>query len=54
MLRVRQWNLDVRECEEPMLRGNEALTGNDAQYREHALIEHIPGAHLLLDHLLAG
>src|SRR5689334_13269479 len=27
---------------------------NLAEYAEHALIEHVPRAHLLLDHLFAG
>ena len=54
MLSMRQRHFDIGEREETLGLGDEVLTGHAAEYCQHALIQHVPGAHLLLDHLLAG
>jgi hypothetical protein len=51
VLAVGQRNFDVGESEVAMLVRHEALARHSTQHVEHALVEHLPGAHLLLDHL---
>src|SRR6185437_2895053 len=53
VLAARQRDLHVCEGKEAMLRGNESIPRHLAQYLEHPCIEHVPGTHLLLDHLFA-
>jgi tetratricopeptide (TPR) repeat protein len=43
--------LQVGEGKRPMLRRNELLARHDIEQIEHVLIQHLPGADLLLDHV---
>jgi hypothetical protein len=53
-LAVRQRHLGVDEGHRPIRRRNEVLALDDREQREDALVEHLPRADLLLDHVEAG
>src|SRR5262249_461480 len=50
---VAERDLEVRESERPVRRGNEVLAVHREEQVENALVEHLPGADLLLDHVEA-
>jgi hypothetical protein len=52
--RGRQRQLDVDEGLVAVRLGHEVLAVHDVQQLQHAGIEHVPGADLLLDHVEAG
>jgi len=45
--------LHVGEGEALQRLGHEVLAPHRAERAEHALVEHVPGAHLLFDHVVA-
>ena len=47
-------NFHVGEGQRPVLRRNEILAVHAQQQVEHALVQHLPRADLLLDHVEAG
>jgi len=49
-----QRHLHVGERQLPVLRRHELLAPDHQQQVEHGLVEHLPGADLLLDHVVAG
>jgi hypothetical protein len=49
-----QRHLGVDEGQTGAARGHEILALDDGEDREHVLIQHLPGADLLLDHVEAG
>lgn len=49
-----QRQFDVDEGLRPVSLGHKVLAVNDLQQLQHAGIEHVPGADLLLDHVEAG
>jgi hypothetical protein len=53
VLIMREGNLAIGVGTEALLLGREPVSGNLAKNLQYALIEHIPGAYLLLDHLFA-
>jgi hypothetical protein len=51
MLRMRQRYLSVGVCKETLMVRREPITRYLSQNFQYALIEYVPGAYLLLDHL---
>ncbi len=49
-----QGNFQVRESKRPVLDGDKLLATHHVQEVEHVLVEDLPGADLLLDHVEAG
>ena len=54
LLAVWERNRRVGERQLVVCLRNETLARHPSQHLEHALVEHVPGAHLLVDHLFAG
>src|SRR5215467_4272432 len=54
MLSARHGHLGIRIGAVALSRRSEQVTWHLTHDTQHALIEHIPGTHLLLDHLFAG
>ena len=52
-LALAERDVDIGEGERAVLRKNELLARHQVQQIEHVLIEHLPGADLLLDHVEA-
>ena len=48
-----QWSLHVGERERAVGRRYELFALDDEQQIEHRLVEHVPGSHLLLNHVEA-
>jgi hypothetical protein len=53
-LPLRQRNRSVGERDLAQRRRRELLATHLAHGRQHSLVEHLPGMHLLFDHLLTG
>ena len=53
VLSAGQRHFGIREGEKALFDRDEPLARHVAQQPEHAFVEHVPGTHLLLDHLFA-
>ena len=51
---VAQGDIDVGKGEGAVFFRHEIFTGCRAHHIQHSLVEHVPGTHLLLDHIEAG
>ena len=51
---VRQRDVDIREGQGAVFLRDKGLAGYLAHDVEHLLVEHVPGAYLLLDHVETG
>ena len=49
-----QWNFHVHEGERPVSKRHEIFAPDDSQQRQDLVVEHFPGADLLLNHVESG